>query len=141
MTRNLTPFRMPPSSVISANSVNGPFILSIDIGTSAVKVFLFDRLGREIENVNWRNSFEIRTTTDGASEVDADALLDVVGNGLDAVLAKAGALADDIVGVASCTFVGNILGIDRSGNPLTPIYTYADTRAEASTAWLKKAYN
>ncbi len=132
---------MPPSSVISANSVNGPFILSIDIGTSAVKVFLFDRLGREIENVNWRNSFEIRTTTDGASEVDADALLDVVGNGLDAVLAKAGALADDIVGVASCTFVGNILGIDRSGNPLTPIYTYADTRAESSTAWLKTAFD
>jgi gluconokinase len=131
----------PTSSVISADSVEGPLILSIDIGTTAVKAFLFDRLGRAVENLQWRGGFEIRTTTDGASEVDADALLDVVCQGLDAVLTKAGALTAEIGGVASCTFVGNVLGVDRSGNPLTPIYTYADTRAESSVAWLKAAFD
>ncbi len=116
-------------------------MLSIDIGTTAVKALLFDRFGRAVETLQWRSGFEIQTTTDGASEVDADALLDIVCKGIDAVLDKAGALRDEIAGVASCTFVGNILGVDRAGNPLTPLYTYADTRAEASTAWLKTAFD
>ncbi len=140
-TRNLTPFRMPLSSIISAGSVEGPLILSIDIGTTTVKILLFDRLGRAVENLHWRSGFEIQSTTDGASEVHADELLDVVCKGIDSVLAMAGSLADEIAGVASCTFVGNILGVDRTGSALTPIYTYADTRAETSARWLKTVFD
>ena len=131
----------PTSSVIPAKSADGPFILSIDIGTSAVKILIFDRQGRAIEDVQWRGAFEVRTSTDGASEVDAEALLEVVWQGIDAVLAKAGSLAQKIAGVASCTFVGNIMGIDQSGKPLTPIFTYADTRAEQEVAWLKANFD
>jgi gluconokinase len=131
----------PTSSVIPAESADGPFILSIDIGTSAVKILIFDRQGRAIEDVQWRSAFEVRTSTDGASEVDADALLKVIWQGIDAVLAKAGSLAKEIAGVASCTFVGNIMGLDQSGKPLTPIFTYADTRAEQEVAWLKANFD
>jgi gluconokinase len=132
---------MPSSSIKSASSVKGPLILSIDIGTSAVKILLFDRLGRAVENIHWRSGFKIRTTTDGASEVDADELLDRVCKGIDSVLTVAGSLADEIAGVASCTFVGNILGVDRTGSASTPIYTYADTRAETSASWLKTVFD
>jgi gluconokinase len=131
----------PTSSVIPSKSADGPFILSIDIGTSAVKILIFDRQGRAIEDVQSRGAFEVRTSTDGASEVDADALLEVVWQGIDAVLAKAGALAKEIAGVACCTFVGNIMGVDQSGKPLTPIFTYADTRAEQEVAWLKANFD
>ena len=133
---------MPPiSSVIPAKSAEEPFILSIDIGTSAIKILVFDRRGRAIEDLYWRGVFEIRTSLDGASEVDADALLEAVWLGIDFVLAKAGWLAENIAGVASCTFVGNIMGVDRSGKPLTPIFTYADTRAEQAVAWLKANFD
>jgi gluconokinase len=132
---------METSSIISAKSAEGPFVLSIDIGTSSVKVLLFDRWGRAVENVQWRGFYEVRTSTDGASEVDADVLLEVVWQGIDAVLAIAGSLAEEIAGVASCTFVGNIMGVDRSGKPVTPVYTYADTRAEVAVAGLKKDFD
>jgi gluconokinase len=115
---------------IKPEGVEAPLILAIDIGTSAVRMLLFDRLGRATANACWRKSYAIRTSREGASEVDADALLQVVWEGIDAVLVEAGPLAEEIAGVAACTFVGNIMGIDHKARPLTPIFTYADTRAE-----------
>jgi gluconokinase len=131
----------PTSSDFAAESVEGPLILSIDIGTSAVKILIFDRRGRAVENKHWRGAFEVRTSKDGASEVDPDAVLEVVWQGIDAVLAKAGPLAKKISGVAACTFVGNIMGLDRNGKPLTPVFTYADTRAQADVARLQAEFN
>ena len=131
----------PTASVIAAESVEGPLILSIDIGTSAVKILIFDRRGRAVEDKQWRGAFEVRTSREGASEVDPEAVLEVVWLGIDAVLAKAGPLAKKIAGVAACTFVGNIMGLDHSGKPLTPVFTYADTRAEEEVASLQAEFN
>jgi gluconokinase len=128
-------------ATIAPNNSQGPFILAIDIGTSAVKILLFDRQGRAVEEVQARDKFKIRTTTDGASVVDADGLLEIVWQGIDRTLAKAGELAQKIVGVASCTFVGNILGVDQKGRPLTPVFTYADTRAEKVVGWLQAEFD
>ena len=125
------------SSVIAAHLVEGPLILSIDIGTSAVKVLLFDTMGRAVEGNQYRCAVALRTSRDGASEVAADELLDIVWRGIDTVLAKAGSLAPKMAGVAVCTFVGNIMGIDRKSNPLTPVFTYADSRAEKEAARLR----
>ena len=124
-------------SVIPAHLVEGPLILSIDIGTSAVKVLLFDTMGRAVEGNQYRCEVALRTSRDGASEVAADELLDIVWRGIDAVLAKAGSLAPKMAGVAVCTFVGNIMGVDRKANPLTPVFTYADSRAEKEAARLR----
>jgi gluconokinase len=128
-------------SIISPNSVEGPLILSIDIGTSAVKILLFDRQGRAVDGVQSRATFEIRTSKDGASEVDPDGLLEIVWKGIDSTLAKAGKLAEAIAGVASCTFVGNILGINQKGRSATPVFTYADTRAEKEVVLLKDEFD
>ena len=126
---------------ISIDKVEGPLILALDIGTSAVKALLFDQMGRAVEGAQWRQTFEIHTSTDGASEVDPDALLEIVCKGIDSTLAKAGKSAEKIVAVASCTFVGNIMGIDQKGKPITRLMTYADTRAEKEVAWLKSEFD
>jgi gluconokinase len=128
-------------STITPSKAEGPLILAIDIGTSAVKILLFDRQGRAVEGIQSRASFEIRTSKDGASEVDPDGLLEIVWKGIDSTLAKAGKLAKAIVGVASCTFVGNIMGVDRKARPLTPVFTYADTRAENEVARLRAEFD
>ena len=125
------------SSDIPAHLVEGPLILSIDIGSSAVKVLLFDTKGRAVEGNQYRCAVALRTSRDGASEVAADELLDVVWRGIDAVLAKAGSLEPKVAGVAVCTFVGNIMGVDRKAKPLTPVFTYADSRAEKEAARLR----
>lgn len=126
---------------VTIDSANGPFILAIDIGTSAAKILLFDQKGREVEDLNWRETFDIRTAADGASEADPDGLLEIVCEGIDCTLSKAGELVKDIVAVASCTFAGNIMGVDQKGRPLTPVFTYADTRAENEVKWLKAEFD
>ncbi len=129
------------SSVIPAHSVEGPLILSIDIGTSAVKILFFDTMGRAVEGNQYRREVALRTSRDGASEAAPDELVDIVWQGIDAVLAKGGPLNAKIAGVALCTFVGNIMGVDRNAIPLTPVFTYADTRAEDEAVRLRTEFD
>jgi len=128
-------------SSITPNQAESPFILSIDIGTSSVRTFLFDRLGRAVEGMEARQSHEIHTSIEGASETDPDALLEIVWQCLDDVMTKAGPLSDKIRGVATCTFVGNILGVNRDGRAITPLVTYADTRAGTEVDGLKAEFD
>jgi gluconokinase len=125
------------SSTIPAHLVEGPLILSIDIGTSAVKILFFDSRGRAVEGKQYRREIRLRTSRNGASEVAPDELLEIVWRGIDVVLAKAGPLVSEITGIAVCTFVGNIMGVDRKARPLTPVFTYADTRAEKEATRLR----
>ncbi|UCF90379.1 MAG: gluconokinase [Desulfobacterales bacterium] len=128
-------------SRIRRGDAQGPYVLAIDIGTSAVRAGLFDRIGRAVPGVEWRQGYAIRTSADGASETDPDALLETVWNGVDGVLHRAGPRAQGIVAVASCTFVGNILGVDQKGRAVTPLMTYADTRAEVAVEWLRSEFD
>ena len=59
-------------SPITPNQAESPFILSIDIGTSAVRTALFDCLGRIVEGMEAREPLEIKTTADGSSEAGPD---------------------------------------------------------------------
>ena len=122
---------------IPAHLVDGPLVLSIDIGTSAVKILLFDTLGRAVEDHQYRQSISLQTSRDGAAEANPDELLNIVWKGIDAVLGTGVLLVPKIVAVAVCTFVSNIMGIDRDANPITPVYTYADTRAEKEAVRLR----
>ena len=124
-------------STVSRNQVESPLILSLDIGTSSVRAGLFDRLGRAVEGLEARQTHEIRTTKEGASETDADALLERVWLCIDRVLVHTGSLKDQIKGVATCTFVGNILGVDGDEKAITPVTTYADTRGDGEATKLR----
>jgi gluconokinase len=63
---------------ITSSKGESPFILSIDIGTSSVRASLFDCFGRAVEGMEAHQSHDIRTSIDGASETDPDALLELV---------------------------------------------------------------
>jgi len=117
------------SPVVSPHHAEPPLILALDIGTSSIRAVVFDRLGRAVEGMGVRQTHRLRTTPDGGSEADADALLALVWDCVDAVLIEAGPWADAIKGVAACTLVSNVLGVDEAGRAITPMTTYADTRA------------
>ncbi len=106
-----------------------------------MKILFFDSIGRAIEGNQYRRQVTIRTSRNGASEVAPDELLNIVWQGIDAMLVKAGPLLPKIAGVAVCTFVGNIMGVDRKARPLTPVFTYADTRAEKEAARLRTEFD
>lgn len=116
-------------STVAPERAKRPLILALDIGTSSARVILFDPLGRAVEGVDARQEYAIRTTTEGASEVDPDVLLKGVWRCLDEVLGKAGPLRQKVAGVGGCTLVSNVMGVDEAGRAATPLTTYADTRA------------
>ena len=123
---------------VDRKRIEAPLILAIDIGTSSVRALLFDRLGRSVDGVAAHHGHTLHTTTDGGSEADPDELVETVWRCLDELLAGAGPLADRIGGVATCTLVSNLLGLDRDGRAITPITTYADSRAAGEVAGLRE---
>ncbi|HVR82835.1 MAG TPA: gluconokinase [Planctomycetota bacterium] len=110
--------------------VEGPLVLTIDIGTSSARAMLFDAQSRPAGDVEARRAYSMRTTPDGGVEADPEALLRLVGEIIDEILAKAGPRSARIRAVACCTFWHSVMGIDGSGNPLTGLYMWADTRSE-----------
>src|SRR3712207_3846752 len=111
-----------------------PLVLALDIGTSSMRALLFDGAARLVPDVEGRAATPVRMTADGGVEIDPAALLQAFAACIDELLARAGPLAGRIVAVGSTTLVGNILGVDAAFRPVTPIYTWADTRATAAAA-------
>ena len=106
-----------------------PFVLVIDIGSSAVKAGLYDARARAVRGAAARAAHTVRLRSDGAAEEPAEELVRAAGEAVDAVLAGAGPLADGIAAVGADSMASTILALDASGRPLTPVYTYADTRS------------
>lgn len=115
-----------------------PFLLAIDIGSSSVRAGFYDRLGRAIAGTEHQHAHDIQTTGAGAAEADPDKMLNRVWQCVDAVLRSARIDDEHIAGVVTSTFVSNILGIDDTGTAVTPLITYADTRAATDAAQLRQ---
>jgi gluconokinase len=88
-----------------------------------------------------RQPLEIRTTAEGASEANPDLILERTWSCINSVMKQAASLNKRIAGVASCTFVGNILGVNRSNQAITPLATYADTQAYSVVASLRAEFD
>jgi gluconokinase len=128
-------------SIVNIQQAEAPLIVSIDIGTSSIRVALFDRLGRAVKDFEARRIHEFRTDAQGASEADPDFLLDLIFQCLDQVMARALPLRLPIGGVAACSFVNNILGVDRNQQVVILLTTYADTRAADEVPGLKNDFD
>ena len=132
---------MEIQSSILPDRAEPPLILSIDIGTSSVKTAIFDLLGRSIAGSVARRPVEIIARADGTVVIDVEPLLNSVWDCIDETMAHSKASHQQIVGVGCCTFVSNILGVDPTGEAITPIFTYADTRPTQEALWLRNNYD
>ena len=118
-----------------------PFVLAVDIGSSSVKVGLFDALAQSVPGVEETVSHRQTVASDGTSEEDADQIRNTVELAIDRVLANAGGLAAQIAGVGFDSMASTIVGVDAAGDPLTPVYTYADTRSAPDVERLRNELN
>ena len=66
---------------------------------------------------------------DGTHEEDAEAIQQATEAAIDLALDLAGDDANDIAAVGFDAMASTILGVDKRHNPVTPVYTYADTRS------------
>ena len=99
-------------------------ILAIDIGSSSVRAIVYDDMLHPLAQA--RKLYQLVTDPPGASYISATTLRDLTERCIDDVLAQT---TVPIAAVGMATFVGNLVGLDTDGEPITPIYSYADTRA------------
>jgi gluconokinase len=116
-------------SGIEQNQAQAPFVLSLDIGTSSIRAALFDAVGRLVNGSLSRRAHKNQVESNGRFETNPDDLLELVWDCIDELIAQVGPLAEKIDGLASCSFVSSLLGLDRDQRAVTPLMTYADTRS------------
>jgi len=110
-------------------------VLSIDVGTSGVRVALFAEDGNQIEGVARRRSIS------DFAEVDPDALADEVVKTVDELFTLSWDQSSQIEAIAISTFWHSLVGVDATGTPTTPLLTWADTRAVKEARELRAEFN
>ena len=75
-----------------------------------------------------RRTHQFHTSDTGEVTADPDELRTLIEECIDDILQHSH--ANDIRAVGMACFVGNILGVNEDHEPITPLYTYADTQAQ-----------
>ena len=123
---------------IPLREARAPLVLALDIGTSGLRVFLFDARSRPIAPFVAHADRPVRISADGEATVDADERVKAACGAIDSVLRSAGRRAGEIAAVATSTFWHSLVGVDAQGRPTMRVLTWADTRARGAAAELRR---
>lgn len=105
-----------------------PFILAVDIGTSSVKAGLYDGAANSVKGTLVSVAHEQTLGSDGTVEEPVERIEVAVETAIERVLSIAAELNIEIAAVGMDSMASTILAVDSDGSPITPVYTYADTR-------------
>ncbi|HEX7332269.1 MAG TPA: gluconokinase [Pyrinomonadaceae bacterium] len=122
----------------SARPSSKPQVCAIDIGTSGVRVALFDERGYEVPGAQARSRRAFATVSDFA-EFDPDQLVDEVVTTIDELLTSHSGAQIEFIAISA--FWHSLMGIDAAGLPTTPVLTWADTRAAQFAKALRTNFN
>ena len=115
-----------------------PAVLAIDLGTSSVRTALFDALGKRIPGSGASRIYRVRHTVEHGAELDPAFLLRATRG----CLRQTRRLTNDApVAVAGSGFWHSLLGLDRAGDPLTPVYIWADARGAQDARRLREEFD
>jgi gluconokinase len=106
-----------------------PLVLAIDVGSSSVRALLYDSGGDQVESSERQLGYTQHMTPDGGSESDPGAILDLVVRCVDGVVNDPNHRDAQIAAVGMTSFWHGLMGLDRSGEPCTPIYMWSDKRS------------
>ena len=115
--------------------LTAPVVLALDLGTSSVRTALFDQKAQRLPHSNAHQVYRVRHSAGHGAELDPQVLLRATRKCLAHTrrLTKA-----PIAAVGGSGFWHSLLGLDRSGQPLTPIFTWADARCADDAAALRE---
>src|SRR5450432_3858382 len=112
-----------------------PAILAIDIGTSSVRTAFFDEKAQRVPGSSASQVYRVRHSADHGAELDPNVLLRATRK----CLRQTRSLTTSPVrAIGGSGFWHSLLGLDRAGEPLTPIYTWADARCAEDAARLRE---
>lgn len=121
--------------------MNEPITLALDIGTSSVRVALYDGDANILPRTSVKIERTLTSTADGGAEIDADIAFEQVITAIDAVLEKTNNLKGEIECVASCSFWHSLVGVDAKGKPTTKVLSWADRRSREYSGVLKERFD
>jgi len=107
------------------------------MGTSSVRAALFDARGKRVPGTMAQRVYLLKTGSDGAAELDPFELLRQTKE----CIKSATEGWNVISGVGVSCFWHSLLGTDAEGHPLTPIYTWADSRCRTDAARLREEFS
>jgi gluconokinase len=110
------------------------WVLALDVGTSSARAVGYDAAARPIAGLEASVPYEPVLTADGGVELDADHLLEAVAGAIDRCVAGA---AEPPAAIGASTFWHGLLLLDGAGAPLSPVFTWADTRSAAAARALR----
>lgn len=116
------------------------FILAFDIGTSSLRTALFDLQGKRVDGTLAQQAYPLQTNPEGQAELDPATLEKAARKCLIKTMAAFRTLnSNDRIVAAGCScFWHSLLAIDAKGNPLSPIYTWAESRCKSAAEELRK---
>jgi len=104
------------------------YIIGYDLGTTAIKVSLFDEQGNLLEKST--QEYELSTPSPRAVEQEVSVYWDSFKKGLKEVIDKSKVSSGNIKCVGVSAQGETLITIDREGNPLRPAIVWLDSRAE-----------
>jgi gluconokinase len=108
-------------------------VLGVDMGTTATKVVAYRADGHQLASAS--HGYPLEEPHPGRAEQDPELILGAVYEGLREVVAQLG--PDRIAGLAFSSAMHSLLALDVELRPLTPVLTWADTRAAAQAERLR----
>lgn len=113
-----------------------PLIVAIDVGTTSVKAIVFDAQAHE--HGSGDRGYPLHEPAFGQAEQDADEVIDATLQAArDAVQASG---SDRIAGVSLSAAMHALVGLDGDGRPITPLVTWADSRAAEQAERLRSEH-
>ncbi|MDO5672508.1 MAG: FGGY family carbohydrate kinase [Actinomycetaceae bacterium] len=130
-----TPFVVPPAQAET------PFVIALDVGSTATRGGLYDRQGRPVGNIKHKVPHSFTTDADGTSIIDPDQVTFELAHVIDMItnLATYEGIKK-IAAVGIDTFAASLVGVGVEGHAITPCYTYADTRCAPDVQNLRQEY-
>lgn len=117
---------------VAPEAAQPPLVVALDLGTSSHRAALFDAAGRLIDGTLQRAKVAWTPGADGAVETDGERLVELSCSLIDRLVHSWPELAAGArLGVVSTAF-HSFVGVDAARRPVTPLLSWADTRAASS---------
>lgn len=105
-----------------------PYLLGIDIGTSACKIAIFDKMGKVMATAN--GAYKVYYPKPGYAEQNPEEWWSAVCGAIKEALKKGSILPEEIAGIGIDGQSWSAIAVDKEGNVLTNTPIWMDTRAK-----------
>lgn len=115
------------------------YFLGVDIGTSSIRAVLFDTTGAHLALDSIECS--IISSFEGFAEIEPDSVFNSTISVISGCIGKSGIDRKHIAAMGISCHMHNLMAVDKSGNPITRLLIWADTRTTRESEFIKDNYN